>query len=411
MPEQRQNLYSASAKIKLTLIGILYPGWSILLLIALPNEYNSILGRTIVGLFSFLCLWGIYKFPALASRSALVVDAVIMVATIHFIIVTYLSGLSYIYIIGMLVYTTAVSGLFESKKSYFAFSLLYIGGTAIVCFFTSPSKETVVMLMAGLVTLATVFIAILIAKENLENEIAQNRKALESSRYFASLGQFAAGVAHEINNPLAVIMGNADIMKSKIASGSLEDVHNLTIRLEKIINMSKRASSITGSLLTFKGSQKPFQTQAVSPDLFIGNLKEMSKEFLENTDVDLRIEIDESLQSIPCCESDIVTAVLNIVKNAIYYASQKPNGSVRVSITNSNEYIFFTVTDSGPGIPLPLVDKIFQPFFTTKAVGEGKGLGLAEAYGLISKAQGTLVYDTKQTLTTFVASIPKTLAS
>jgi len=125
----------------------------------------------------------------------------------------------------------------------------------------------------------------------------------------------------------------------------------------------------------------------------------------------LRIEIDESLQSIPCCESDIVTAVLNIVKNAIYYASQKPNGSVRVSITNSNEYIFFTVTDSGPGIPLPLVDKIFQPFFTTKAVGEGKGLGLAEAYGLISKAQGTLVYDTKQTLTTFVASIPKTLAS
>jgi signal transduction histidine kinase len=391
----------------LLLIGFLYPGWSFLLFLVLPNEFQSMIGRSIVGAMALICALGYRKIPSLAGRGTDLVHGIIAIMTVHFIVEFYHSGVSYVYVVGMLVFSTAVGALIESSRFYFVFCALYIFGPAIVCFITNASKETTVMLLAGLVTLSIIYSIVLIAKEKLQRQLAENQAALESSRQLESLSQFAGGVAHELNNPLTVTLGYAELLLRMMRAEAPVDKAKCTVHCEKIIATSKRAGKIASSLLIFTQATRV----ADLSDVPVSDLLNQAIAHLEAevTKLGIHVEVEKKniKNNLSCIAAEIILALTNLIQNAIYEAAQCKDKWIKILIKEGPGDFNISVQNSGPGIPPENMTKVFQPFFTTKPIGTGEGLGLSIAFGIALKHGGSLTLDTKEKATTFVLKLPK----
>ena len=235
---------------KLALIGFLYPVWGLFVYFVLPNEYQSVVSRTIVGALTLVCAFCFHKIPKLENYGADIINGVILIMTIHFVTIVYLSGVSNVFTIGMIVYTTATCGVVSSSRFHFLFALFYILGPAIACWMAGAPKENSVMLIASMMTLAFIFSIILMAKEKLQLELLENQAALDASKQLATLSQFASGVAHELNNPLTVTLGRGELLMRMLKSEPPVDRAKGIEHCEKIISMSKRAGKIASSMMT-----------------------------------------------------------------------------------------------------------------------------------------------------------------
>lgn len=406
------SLFDSPVSVKLLLIGTLYPGWSILLRLALPNEYNAIAERFVIGAVAIICMLVLRSAPKFQKYGAQVVGAIILLMTTHFVILVFRSGVSYVYVVGMLVYTTAVGALIDSSRFYLVYAANYLVGTGLVCLLVAPSKEAVVMLMAGLTTQAVIFLLILFSREKLEEEIRANRLSLEASKHFASLGRFASGVAHEINNPLTVVIGNAEFLRAMMAAEPVVDKERGLNLIDRVIAMSFRAAKIVSSLLVLT---RPLTETAIS-SIGIEQLVDLVKESIEKElaavpGVTFSVKVGNASSSVRCCRQELVNALSNLIKNSLDQFSGLETGAVTLEISETRTEFVFSIIDSGPGVSVADRDKIFQPFFTTKPVGGGEGLGLPVALGITLKHSGALFLDESKKATTFVLSIPRNLTS
>ena len=222
-----------------------------------------------------------------------------------------------------------------------------------------------------------------------EKEI-MNKQVIETGK-LASVGELAAGVAHEINNPVAIMVEEAgwieDLVLEGDSSGTL-DLEEIKRSLKQINVQGQRCKDITQKLLSFsRGTDskiRNLQMNKVIEDVY--NLSSQRAKF---ANIEIRKRLQEDLPEIPASETEMNQVFLNLINNALY-AMEKTGGTVDITTFVNDGNIVIEMADTGPGIPAPVLERIFDPFFTTKPVGQGTGLGLSICYGIITKMNGQI---------------------
>jgi signal transduction histidine kinase len=241
---------------------------------------------------------------------------------------------------------------------------------------------------SGWVVVVSVLIDELVDARNIAEE--QKTKAGHTSR-MASLGEMAQGIAHEINNPLAVIMFSADEILQRSKRNELE--HNFVENFSgKILAMSKRIAKIVKGLRYFSrdAEQDPFRVVPVS--VILEQTIDFRMEKCKSNGINLEIlPYDETLL-VNCREVQIMQALVNLLNNSFDAVVGLPDPWIRLEVRETENKIQVVISDSGDEISLASREKMFEPFFTTKEVGQGTGLGLSIALGLLQGNHGDLKY-------------------
>ncbi len=231
---------------------------------------------------------------------------------------------------------------------------------------------------------------------------------LINSEKLASMGQMAAGVAHELNNPLSTILLYSHILERKLG-----DRNDLDHDLKLMVEESNRCKKIIGNLLDF-ARQSRVRIEAVSlEELVTTAVDGAACNLAPGPDNEVEIAVDVTPGLRADLDRDQMTQVLvNLIKNGLQ-AMEGRTGTMRVSAREMPEThrVRFSVSDQGSGIPAGAADKVFQPFFTTKSIGKGTGLGLPISYGIVKMHNGNIWFDSQpKGGTTFHVEIPMTRA-
>jgi len=268
--------------------------------------------------------------------------------------------------------------------------------------------------------------------QNAYAELKSTQSQLIQSEKMASLGELTAGIAHEIQNPLNFVNNFSEInqemvneVTEEINKGNIDEakiiLNDIKENSEKINHHGKRADAIVKGMLQHSrassGQKELTDINALCDEyvrLSYHGLRAKDKTF----NADFKTDFDETIGKIKIVPQDIGRVVLNLLTNAFYAVNEKKKTAaenyqptVSVQTKKLKDKIQICVSDNGNGIPQNVIDKIFQPFFTTKPTGSGTGLGLSLSYDIITKAHsGTLTAETKENEgTTFIIELPKQL--
>jgi len=234
------------------------------------------------------------------------------------------------------------------------------------------------------------------ANEQLKKEILERCSAQEEAMraaHLASLGELAAGVAHEINNPINGIINYAQILLNRSPKESKEGKI-----AERIIREGHRISKIVKNLLSFAKQQIEERQFCCLSDL-IDNVLTLTEAQLKKDGIRLAVEVPDDLPDVLIQPQQIEQVLLNLISNARYALNQKHKKagsdkfikiSVQKLVKESDEFLQISVRDNGTGIPSKIIDKVMHPFFSTKPHSEGAGLGLSISHGIISAHAGRL---------------------
>ncbi|MGG9962199.1 sensor histidine kinase [Ferruginibacter sp. SUN106] len=322
----------------------------------------------------------------------------------------------------------------------------------------TETKRKTYLLIAGIVTAFIIILLIyrnnrqkqkayrLLQKQKSETDLQKEKadaalqelKATQSqliqSEKMASLGELTAGIAHEIQNPLNFVNNFSEVsnelideMNEELNKGDIEEAKAISSdikqNLEKINHHGKRADAIVKGMLqhsqSSNGKKEPTDINKLADEylrLAYHGLRAKDKSF----NATLKTDFDESIGNINIIPQDMGRVLLNLINNAFYAVQEvsKEKSSfknltslyepaVSLSTKRAGNKVLISVTDNGNGIPQKILDKIFQPFFTTKPTGQGTGLGLSLAYDIVKAHGGELNVQTKEGEgTTFTIQLP-----
>jgi len=253
--------------------------------------------------------------------------------------------------------------------------------------------------------------------EQAYDNLKATQQQLIQSEKMASLGELTAGIAHEIQNPLNFVNNFSDVnrelvdeMQQELKAGKIEDAITISNDIkeneEKINHHGKRADLIVKGMLqhsrTSSGQKEPTDINILADEylrLAYHGLRAKDKSFK----ADIKTDFDNSVGKINIIPQEIGRVILNLINNAFYAVDEKKklhqNGYepiVSLSTKKNNGKVEIKVSDNGNGIPEKVVDKIFQPFFTTKPTGQGTGLGLSLSYDIVRAHGGEIQITTKE---------------
>jgi signal transduction histidine kinase len=201
----------------------------------------------------------------------------------------------------------------------------------------------------------------------------------------ASIGTLAAGVAHEINNPLGVILGFTDLLKERFEEGSSERED-----LETIEYNANYAKKVVQDLLGFARITEGLE-DSVDVNQSIDKVMNIAKNTLMTNKIDLVMKIDEDLPKVSCDPREFQQIIFNLINNSVA-AMKETGGTLELSGRADDQWVTIGVRDTGAGIPDQIKPRLFDPFFTTKKVSEGTGLGLSLCYGIVNKYGGRITF-------------------
>jgi two-component system NtrC family sensor kinase len=234
-----------------------------------------------------------------------------------------------------------------------------------------------------------------------------NQQVIETGK-LASIGELAAGIAHEINNPVAIMVEEAgwiqDLLEEEEFSHST-NLEEFERALKQINTQGKRCKEITHKLLSF-ARKTDTRVQKFSINDLIAEVIGLSQQRAKYAKVTITPQLAANLPSLQASPSEMQQVLLNLINNAVD-AMEKEGGAITVRTQRKANHVVVEVADTGPGIPSANLDRIFDPFYTTKPVGKGTGLGLSICYGIIKKMRGDIrVQSTMDEGTTFTIEIP-----
>lgn len=215
--------------------------------------------------------------------------------------------------------------------------------------------------------------------------------ALENAK-LAALGEMVAGVAHEINNPLTVILGRAEILKRKLDSTTTLDAAQVAQVLVKIEEMALRISKIITSMRRMSRMTGIDDNESVDLSLIVDDVMNISQDRLRSNQIKITIDGFDKPVMAQANFTNFSQIVINLLNNSIdaLMDSKHLDGQIKIELKEQGDDYIILVSDNGPGISPEVAQKIYNPFFTTKDVGKGTGLGLPISKNLITKMGGTL---------------------
>lgn len=239
------------------------------------------------------------------------------------------------------------------------------------------------------------------------NELNEAHEQLRTAEKLASIGQLAAGVAHEINNPLGSILIYSSMLKKTIEKAVAD--HQTKEDVEMIIEEAKRCKNIVANLLNF-ARQGKLNLSNVNFSKLINKVIKIVKKNPEYSDVIFKVETDGKGKEIQADEDQLEQVLLNLINNACEAMADVKEKIINIKLISEEESISAEISDCGCGIAPENYSKIFTPFFTTKKIGKGTGLGLAISYGIIKMHRGDISFKSELGKgTTFILRLPKNL--
>ena len=232
------------------------------------------------------------------------------------------------------------------------------------------------------------------------SHLVQAESIARQNAKLASLGEMSAGIAHEINNPLAIIAGAAGLLPK-----ALNDPEKFLKRVEDIQRASARIAKIVTGL-------RKFARTSDRGSLVLKDLRQIAEEAVvltaskaKSADLEVSIQCNDEVQ-IHCEEIEIEQVIINLVNNALDAVAGSPDPWVRIVLDKDEQGVILRVEDSGPGIPLQVRGRLFQPFVTSKPIGEGTGLGLSIVRGIVAAHDGTILLREDLPYTSFEIRFP-----
>ena len=240
--------------------------------------------------------------------------------------------------------------------------------------------------------------------KKIQSTLELQKQTMISYAKMAALGEMASGVAHEINNPLAIISGRTTVLKLMMEDGQLNN-ESLLIGIKKIEETTQRISKIIIGLKTFsrESSKDPMVKTPLSS--IIQDTLDLCHQRMINQNVDFQIDNEEAILLL-CRPVQISQVLINLFGNALDAIESIPQKWIKLEVKKIDKNVFISVTDNGPSIETGIVDRMFAPFFTTKVVGKGTGLGLSISKGIIQSHDGELSYRLANKHNQFVIQLP-----
>ncbi|TLF46230.1 sensor histidine kinase [Maribacter aurantiacus] len=221
----------------------------------------------------------------------------------------------------------------------------------------------------------------LLERKQIRDSEAATRRQMERADRLHILGEITAGIAHELNTPLANILGFAELLKEKVRNE--ENVRDL----QKIMDNAIFSREIVKKLMFF-ACEMPQEMGVVELIPTVENVLKLLKPQLRAKNIKLEKSFTDESLKLRADTVQLTQVLFNLIMNAAYYSPQE--GSIRIEIAEKGKNIRVRIADQGKGIDPEIAEKVFQPFFTTKPTGDGSGLGLSVVHGIISSHRGTI---------------------
>lgn len=239
-------------------------------------------------------------------------------------------------------------------------------------------------------------------------EKAMMKEQIIEAGKLASLGELAAGIAHEINNPIAVMVEEAGWIQDLLDEeepGASKNMAEFQRALSQIKTQGLRCKQITHKLLSFARKTDPTTKEIVMNDL-VEETMELCQQRIVYGNVKIEYHLGKNLPIVEAPPQELQQVIINLVNNALD-ALETRGGTVTITTRKEDGFVVLDVADDGPGIPSSILSRIFDPFFTTKTVGKGTGLGLSICYGIVEKIGGNISLSTAEGVgTTFHVKLP-----
>ena len=337
--------------------------------------------------------------PEIKTYNRLIKEPALGKGAVHVVEARDVSGKKKIYVIGFLKHREWMM-VFQQDSSD-AFSDL-----------TQTMKVTALIIVLG--ALGIMITAVILAKRmvgriaKVDSEKERMNEQIIQAGKLVSVGELAAGIAHEINNPVAIMVEEAgwigDLLEEEeFKSGSNLDEFKRAVN--QIKTQGRRCKEITHKLLSFARKTDP-RIQNVQLNDLIGELVELSAQRARYARVTINTRLEQNLPYVKGSQSELQQVFLNLINNALD-AMEKEGGALLIQTNRQGDHVVIELSDTGPGIPEANLKRIFDPFFTTKPVGKGTGLGLSICYGIIKKMGGKIrVASSLGKGTTFTVILP-----
>lgn len=234
----------------------------------------------------------------------------------------------------------------------------------------------------------------------------QQMNAINNSKLVA-LGEMAGGVAHEINNPLAIIQSHVQLMEKMIEKDTINK-EQFTRSTAAVLATVERLKNIVKGLRNISRDATSEVTDLVSLKTIFSDVISLCEERFKNHQVELLFDAQNPTleNSIHCRQVQLSQVLLNLLNNSFDAVSSLKEKWIKIEVKKENKLIKINIIDSGHGIPLEIREKIFQPFYTTKPIGHGTGLGLSLVHRMISDHGGTIYYNEECQNTCFTIELP-----
>ncbi len=284
------------------------------------------------------------------------------------------------------------SGFREGRQRQYAdviFGGKCIGSVEVVYAEGKPSLNNVAFLKEEQSLLDAIArqIAFIVERQQAEQERAQLQKQLMHADRLATIGQLAAGVAHELNEPLSSILGFAQLAQRSPKLPE-ETVHDI----QRIVTASLHAREVIKKLLLFARQTSTFKGHTNINNI-VSEALDLFEHRFENDGIELACTFCPQMPEITADAGQLIQVVVNLVVNAIQ--AMPEGGKLNVLTDVQDQYVVCIVEDTGVGMTDDVLDRLFVPFFTTKEVNQGTGLGLPVVYGIIKSHSGTIEVKSK----------------
>lgn len=373
-----------------------------------PDVSEDLLGRVLIStLSSFIFIYSKDESHC-HERLKFYFHTIITMALLHHCSLLGSNNWSYDYRIAYLVATSVLAANVINFSNYVWLSAVALLFPLFLYFFTPPSS-TLSFIFFTLSNATVLLVVGFLMRSNFKyrRDLVISAKNVSLSAKLAALGQMAAGIAHEINSPLAVIKGKSDLILMKTVSDGPIDREWLRGELGKIGSTVETISKIVRGMRSFarNSEQDPFATLELKN--WIQNTLALSQDRISHHEITLEIDPIPNV-AVQGRESQLIQVLMNLLNNSVDALESSSKKMIKISFELVSDKLKILIFDSGPGISKDLQSKLTEPFYTTKAPGKGTGLGLSISRGIMEAHKGSLAYLPSANMTCFCLEISQT---